>query len=156
MTPPHRRGVLLDANLLVLYVVGSRLPSLLGNHRRLKEFEPDDFELLKAEIAGRHLVSTPHVLAETSNLVRYGARTEATNALGATIRELDEEFCAARLLVEDHAFGRLGLADAAVLAAASRVEVVFTVDMDLYLAMAYRGLPAINFNHLRGRRWEGG
>ena len=40
------RAFFIDANLLLLLVVGSVSPAAIGRHRRLREFTPDDYDIL--------------------------------------------------------------------------------------------------------------
>ena len=72
----HRaRGVLIDANPLLLFLLGKT------NKRRLRDFaagnafEIEDFDLLEALVAhlGK-LFTTPHVLTEVSNLAKLRGR----------------------------------------------------------------------------------
>ena len=63
-------GVFIDANLVVLFVVGSVDRRLVGTHRRARTFEPKDYGRLAEFIsnAGQVFV-TPNVLTEASNLL---------------------------------------------------------------------------------------
>ncbi len=64
----HR--LILDANLLVLFVVGRTSPHLIGKHRRVRAFSADDYELLiRVMGAAKQIVVTPNTLTETSNLL---------------------------------------------------------------------------------------
>ncbi len=61
------------ANLIVLPVVGSYDPDLVGSrrHKRCQEFDIRDFELLDTLLQDAEaVVRTPHAMAEASNLVR--------------------------------------------------------------------------------------
>ena len=59
------KGVLVAANLLVLFLVGLRIPEF----KRTQNFTIEDFDLLARLIAwfGK-LVATPHVLSQVSDL----------------------------------------------------------------------------------------
>ena len=65
-------GFFVDANLLVLFVVGSTGRELIAKHRRLKEYRAADYEaLIRLLLRGRdgRVFVTPNTLTETSNLL---------------------------------------------------------------------------------------
>ena len=72
------RGIFVDANLLVLFVVGSTDTGLIAKHRRLRTLDPEDYERLADMVAraGRVLV-TPNTLTEASNLLAQHGRARA-------------------------------------------------------------------------------
>ncbi len=65
------RRCLLDTNLLVLLIVGRASPAFVGAHKRTHSYRSEDLPLLEALLAkAARIVTTPHVLGETSNLIR--------------------------------------------------------------------------------------
>ena len=66
----HRtKGVLINANLLVLYLVGSTNKNRIPTFKRTQVYTIEDFELLQGLIAYLgDVITTPHVLTEVSNL----------------------------------------------------------------------------------------
>ena len=63
-------GYFIDANLLLLLVVGNANPSAIARHRRLQEFTPDDYYMLIDLISQvQQVLVTPNTLTETSNLL---------------------------------------------------------------------------------------
>ena len=65
----HRgKSALLDANLLLVYVIGKTDRKLLGRHHHTKQYE-EDFELLEMVVDNfRTIMTTPNILTEVSNL----------------------------------------------------------------------------------------
>ena len=66
----HRaKGVLVDTNLLVLFLVGTVNRQRILNFKRTGDFAIEDYDLLVRLVAwfGR-LISTPHVLSQVSDL----------------------------------------------------------------------------------------
>lgn len=63
------KGVLVDANLLVLFLVGLINKRRIPEFKRTQNFTIEDFDLLERLIAwfGK-LVATPHVLSQVSDL----------------------------------------------------------------------------------------
>jgi rRNA maturation endonuclease Nob1 len=149
-SPP--RNVLLDTNILLLLVIGSYDRSLLGSHKRVAKFTDDDFDLLD-QIVRRvnSLVTTPHVLTETSNLASHIGephRGKVLNMFAEKITLLAERREAAQTLAQDSLFTRLGLTDAGILHLVDDT-VLLTDDYRLTNTAIERGLNAVNFNHFR-------
>ena len=70
-------GYFIDANLLVLLVVGSTDRDLIPKHRRLRVFAKEDYDLLIRFITQVDRVYvTPNTLTETSNLLAQHADPE--------------------------------------------------------------------------------
>ena len=63
------KAVVLDANLLVLFVVGIASPSYIAKHKRLAAYTENDFALLTDLLsAAGSVIVTPNIVTETSNL----------------------------------------------------------------------------------------
>ena len=111
-------GFFLDANLLVLLVVGSVDQELVAKHRRLRRFAADDYEKLLGLIARvERVFVTPNTLTETSNLLaqhRDPERSRFFDRLRFIIQESEEIMVASAVAASNRAFQRLGLTDAAL------------------------------------------
>jgi len=144
---------LIDANLLLLLVVGTASVELITKHKRNRTYSADDFRSLKKLLGDSpQLMVTPHVLTETSNLlcqIDEPARTLLLATLRLLIGELDERFVAAREASERREFLALGLTDAALLIVMGESAQLLTADLDLWAAALKAHLPAINFAHYR-------
>lgn len=149
-----RARILLDTNLLILLLIGSFSRRLIATFQRTRAFSERDFDKL-LELLPTHgrLVATPHVLAETSNLMRGldgDTLAGVRGRLRVLVGELHEMHVPARTAVANVLFARLGLTDAGIsVLAADRDVVVVTADLDLYLGLEHAGLQVINFNHYR-------
>lgn len=145
--------ILIDTNLLVLYVVGTASRSYIQKHKRLTEFVVEDYDALLRLINNASAVFvTPHTLAETSNLARHigePARTQVLMLLRALINDANEIPISSKSASARQEFLRLGLTDAVLLEAADDESTLLTTDLDLYLAAQATSIPAINFNHIR-------
>lgn len=150
------RPVVLDSNLAALLVVGISDRTLVGRHRRLRSYDPIDFDLLARVLSiADGLIWCPHVLAETSNLIRYlnePAKSTVTLALGKVIDSGDERRVASGDAVRRVEFQRLGLTDAVLLVLAEAQAVLLTDDLDLHVAALSAGHDSINFCELRDQR----
>ncbi|MGA8170436.1 MAG: hypothetical protein WB816_06345 [Methylocystis sp.] len=147
--------IIVDANLLLLWIVGLASPNCIRKHKRLQAYTEEDYILLLNIISGaRKIILTPNTLTETSNLAGYiaePARTEIYCVLAALIKaaETEERFIESEAAASPPEFIRLGLADAALLHLATESHTLLTADVDLYLAARHRGLNAENFNQYR-------
>ena len=147
--------IILDANLLLLLVVGSADRSFIAKHKRLRSYTDEDFDLLLLLLSRVNgIIVTPNTLTETSNLAGYisdPARTVIYQMFRAIVQapataELSVE---SKLAVSGAEFVRLGLTDSVLLHLATGSHTLLTADVDLYLAATTRGLKAENFNHFR-------
>ena len=147
-------GYFIDANLLVLLVVGSTGRDLIRKHRRLKEFTIEDYDvLLELLDPVEHVFVTPNTLTETSNLLdkhREPERSRFFVRLRHIIESSREVVVASAKASANNAFNRLGLTDAALLETVSANAPVVTTDAGLYIAAASKTPDSVlNFNHLR-------
>lgn len=156
MSKPPPTHLLLDSQLLVLLSVGLADRSKIARHKRLSAFDARDFDLL-AGIISRfpNLMVTPNIATETSNLLRFGTHDASlAEILAAGLQDWTEIYVPSRSAVQNLAFHRLGLSDAAMLHVLAEREdtILLTADVDLYLAGQSAGLAVENFNHVRNER----
>jgi rRNA-processing protein FCF1 len=151
VSEPRRSEVLLDANLLILLIVGLVAPTQIGRHKNTSNYAVGDFTLLSRILAASDpIVVTPNIVTEASNLLRQThdpLRTELGLALRGVLEATREIHIASSDASWDSAFLRLGLTDVAILTAARHDLTVLTDDGDLYVAATQRGLPAVKFSH---------
>lgn len=148
------RGVLLDANLLVLYVIGSHDRRLISTVKATRQFDERDFEFVANLVAFfDRLVTTPHVLTEVNGLSNTGLpgrhRWGFLQTFQNRIDEMLETHTEATDLASHPAFRRLGLTDAAILSLAMTGPLTVSTDLDLCVALESQGLDVVNYNHIR-------
>lgn len=155
--PAQPESLILDANLLVLLVVGSVDERQVPSFRRTRAYTREDFRLLIGFMARfGALVVTPHILSEATNLLddlKEPLRSTAFLFLRELISRSEERFEASAELAGRQQFVRLGLADTAVHSVAEAGAALLTADLDLYLAASATSRHAVNFNHLRSGAW---
>ncbi len=156
------KRIILDTNLLLLWIVGLTDRSLIGKHKRTKTFEIADFDLLVSVLSGYHeIVVTPHILTETSNLLSQTTASSATAMrakLSDFLKTQREEFEPSSDVMKHKTFFRLGLTDCAIIRLVEKNIPLITADLDLYLAASAvkHNSNVINFTHLRQARMFGG
>lgn len=112
--------VVIDANLMVLLVVGSASKELIAKHKRLRDdYTVEDFELLGLIIAQfSDIVLLPHILVEVSSLARQienPARARIQSALKTLITTATEIPIQSASGAQRDEFDELGLTDAVIL-----------------------------------------
>lgn len=151
------KGVLIDTNLLIGYVIGVLGPEHLSNCRATKAFSVDDFKLLNRFLSQFHsIVTTPHVLTEVSNLA--GKLPESLHLPFRTVFQtiidrLSEESETSKVISGKEDFLRFGLTDTAIAMIAPGRYLVLTDELALSGLLRKRGVDVVNFNHLRSLSW---
>ncbi len=148
------KGILVDANLLLLYVVGLHDRAFIPRFKRTARYTPDDFDFLQMLLGEfkRH-VTLPNVLTEVSNLLGTGSKP-ILELFGEVIRQEKESYVPSARASREDSYRRLGLTDAGILDRVGQGLLLLTDDFDLWVTAQGRGLDAINFNHVRSWFWE--
>ena len=153
------KGILLDTNLLLLLFVGLADSSSIGDFRRIQNHGFTEKEyLLLANIVGAFskIVTTPHILTETSNFIlqhKGQARPAVMETFRKSVESFKERRPESKTLVQSGAFRDFGLTDSAILDLPPKRYLVLSVDLELVVALKKKGVDAINFNHLRQSNW---
>jgi hypothetical protein len=150
------RRLILDSNLLVLLTVGLEDEDFIERHRRLGAYEPADFRLVRIFLEDyQELALCPHILTETSNLVRSCAdpmRTRLSQRLASLASDTREHHVPSERAFSDPRYARLGLTDAAILLLNEGGADLLTDDLDLFVAAKKAGCAATNYAHIRQLR----
>lgn len=151
------RGVLVDANLFLLLVVGLCDPSLIARFKRTAMYGPEEFELLVRYLAlFRVKATTPQVLTEVSNLagaVRDPEREVVFAVMAELVGDLRERSRPSRELVTMPGFGRFGITDTAIAVAARGRYLVLSDDLALCRHLVETRGDALNFHQLTDVAW---
>ena len=147
-------GFFIDANLLVLLVVGRVGEEFITKHSRLQQFVVEDYRILRNLLDRvEQAFVTPNTLTETSNLLAQHGEPERSrffDQLRFTIEDSREIQDISEVASQNREFRRLGLTDAALLEVATVETPLLTVDLDLYLAaLAKDQDTAVNFRHIQ-------
>jgi hypothetical protein len=144
-----------DTNILLLQIVAETDLSLLETFKRVRNFDSQDVDLLTVVLKPfQALITTPHVLAETSNFIDQAPqyrRTELVRAFERFIQKNDEHYEEARLLAKREQFPDLGLADMGLCSLGGRCTVI-TNDFQLSGKIEAMGGSVINFQQVRSQR----
>jgi rRNA-processing protein FCF1 len=152
----HRAsGLIIDTNILLLWMLGSVDRELVPRFKRTQQFDPSDFDLLCRLLSflSSKVVASPNVLPEVTNLANSlsgQARLRFWAEFRSRVRTVSEIYVPSADAVENPRFGRLGLTDCSILSIATSAKVlVLTDDLALAGALESHSTDVINFNHLR-------
>jgi hypothetical protein len=154
------KGILLDTNLLLLLFVGLVDSDWVNDFGRTKnqQFTKKEFLLLEGIVKTfSKIVTTPHILTETSNFAFQvdGKRQHSVlQVIAKSIQSFKERREESKKLVLADGFYNFGLTDAAILDLPPKRYLVLSVDAPLVIALQKKGVDAINFNHLRQHIWQ--
>jgi hypothetical protein len=150
-------GLLIDTNLLVLFIVGSVNLDRVEHFKRTRKYSRFDFKLLLRVIEKfKPLYTLAHVMAEVSNLTDLtgSERIQARQILKSLLTIMEEPLMASLKAAQSRFYSGHGLVDAAIASLASDNRcTVLTDDLDLYLALSRDGIEVLNFTHLQAREW---
>lgn len=149
-----RSPLILDTNLLILYVVGTTSPKYISKHKRLKAYTERDYDtLLKIIQKAPAVLFTPNILTEASNLLSHidePGRSHIFCTFAKLIGAIDEKYIESKSAISRHEFAWLGLTDVSLLDAISVHDAeLLTTDLDLHIAAGNKGYKTTNFNHIR-------
>ena len=146
-------GVLLDAQLLLLLLVGEYDRQQVQTFKRTRSRTAlEDLPQLRLLLAPRpKLLVTPHILTEVDN---FADSLRAAESFRGWLRDevighLFERSVRSQAAARETMFPRLGLADCSAVKLARARRLVVTKDVDLYIELNREQLPVINFHHLR-------
>ena len=149
-----RKGILLDANLLLALLIGSFGAGEVERFKRTRQFTTRDVvELNKIVESFAWIYTTPHVIAEVSNLLDWlddTKKREANRRLAAYICRAKEVHIEAVEIIKTPIYCKLGITDAGLVVLAQKEScIVFTADLPLYHYAANLRIKVVNFNHIR-------
>lgn len=149
--------VLIDANVLALWIVGQVSEAEVPRCRRTRHYSIEDYRMLSSYLNKfSHVIILPNIATEVSNLIGVLSDNylkKARQILSLCLKAWDENYIKSAHASEQLEYCRLGLTDAAILIAATKNTEVLTDDFELYRSLSNRNIPVTNFTHLRASRW---
>ncbi len=149
-------GVLIDTNLLLLYLIGTYDPEKISAFKKTCEFNLEDFRLLDQLIGFfPKIFTTPHILTEVSDFAAQFKSTDKAKINSALfevftqlISSFGEIYEASSSISKKPEFLLFGLADAGIISSGKKY-LVLTNDSHLYGYLQGKGIDTINLNHLK-------
>ena len=141
--------------MLLVYVIGKNHPELLGHHKRVREYMPEDFDLLIQLVNGiDQVVLTPNAVTECSDLLNDShCEADAKQALKDLIDSpscmVTEEYVPSTRAAGADQYKFLGIADCAMLELVDSNTILISADGALSREASKKNSRCINFNHYR-------
>ena len=144
----RQKGLLIDTNIILLYLIGSIDISLIRDFSRTAMFTASDFYKVSKFIDYFDLkITTPHVLTEVSNLI--GNKQNLPNLLKTYIEKSKEIYLKSSEVSKNNAFFNFGLADTAITETAKDSYLVLTDDRPLYGFLINAQIDVVNLDQIR-------
>jgi rRNA-processing protein FCF1 len=156
----HQKGILIDTNILLLFLVGSVNKERITKFNRTQQFIPEDYELL-LEFMGKFqkLVTTPNILTEVNSLANQLGEPERSQCFAIFARFvknvdiLNEHYIKSQEAVNTDKFIKFGLTDSGIVTLAKGNYLVLTDDLKLANYLQNLEVDVINFNNIRVLNW---
>ena len=151
------KGLLLDANLLLVYFVGSYDPYRVPKFKRTKTFTVEDFYTLLAVFRFfSRVVTTPNILTEVSNLSNQlpeDIKPLYYSEFAKQIDLIEEQYTASSKISGLEHFKKFGLTDSGIIDLVKNKYLVLTDDLRLASYLQNVGTDVLNFNNIRTLNW---
>ena len=151
----YTKGILIDTNILLLYLVGRVNRERIFRFKRTAQFTPRDYDLLLELVSKfQKIVVTPNILTEVNSLANQLGEPEKSRCLNIFSNfisqiNFNEEYIESSIVARHNAFSRFGLTDCGIMLLAKDKYLILTDDLKLHLYMKALGIDTINFNNLR-------
>src|SRR5215203_5591640 len=143
-----QKGLLIDTNILLLFIVGSIDISAIRDFKRTANFSENDFEKVSRFIDYFELkITTPHILTEASDFIDNRQTLQAV--LRAYIENSKEVFLVSLDLSKKETFLMFGLADTSVAYNGKDKYLILTDDRPLYGFLINSKIDAVNLDQIR-------
>ncbi|MBG1264426.1 PIN domain-containing protein [Nostoc commune] len=156
-----QKWILIDTNILLLFLVGSVNKERITKFNRTQQFIPQDYELLLAFIAKfQKLVTTPNILTEVNSLANQLGEPERSQCFTIfaqfvkNVALLDEYYVKSLDAVNTEKFIKFGLTDSGILTLSKGKYLVLTDDFKLASYLQSVEIDVINFNNIRIFNWK--
>jgi len=127
--------VFVDSNALVVLIIGLMDIRLLKDHNKTSIYESEDFyNLSNAIVSLDNILTTPHVLTETDNLLnKFSGHHKYTyvKTVSELIKKSSERFIKSLDVIDHYHFSDLGLTDSVILHLRPYYNLLITADSAL-------------------------
>ena len=153
-------GIIVDTNLLILFLIGIYDSRYISKFKITCKYSEEDFKILKDIVKGfKKIIITPHIVAELSNLsmkIPENRLKEYFKYFIEILKKSDEINIDKNSILLNKYIDKIGVTDVGIMLASENNEFLFiTDDFQLANISFSKGLPVINFNHIREFLWFG-
>lgn len=149
-----RKGLLMDSNVLFLYLFGIYDLSNIGRVKPLSGYNENDFYLMHSLVENTNAVyCLPNIVTEVGNLsnkLHSGMKKGFLERIKDDVKGMIERYIPSSQIVDWSAFSTFGVADSAIAMFARNQEcLVVTNDLPLYGVLCNEGMAAVHVQQLR-------
>lgn len=143
-------GVIVDANLLILLLIGQWRPERVATFRRTRNrFVAEDYDRVSELLDPlERIVTTPNILTEVSNLAGHLKSLERPSffsLFAQSFARFDIRDVPAPASAAMPEFAKFGLTDAGIISLAREGYLVVTIDFPLANYLQTAGLAVLNY-----------
>ncbi len=156
-----RNGIILDTNLLILYLIGNYDPNFITRFRKTSNYTIDDFLILKDIVKeSSKIIVTPNILTELSNHTFDGSFSgsgfdEYYKEVIDFLNNAEEKLVEKDVIKDYEKLKYFGFADISILDTSMKLECsLLTDDSALYGLTNSLSISTLNINHLRQYLWD--
>ena len=130
------RGVVIDTNLLLLYVIGLSGVIRIQDFKRTNQFTDDDFRTIShfVKVFGK-ILTTPNILTEVnslSNQLKNHQKPRCYDSFNQCLQHLFEErYLESTMIGPLRTFSKFGLTDAGTIQLAEEQHLILTDDFQM-------------------------
>ena len=152
-------NLIVDTNLLLLYLVGSYNIEFIEYCRRIKKYTKNDFiKVRNIILAYQKIYITPQILAEISNLsedIKNPKREPYLGKLIEIVRKFNEEYVSLlKLIPNKKLVSQIGFTDISIMETAKKYNcMLFTDDFPLAQIASLNQCTVINYTNIQGHEW---
>lgn len=154
-------GLIIDTNLLLLYLVGIYDVNLITNFKRTAKYTSEDFNIIDNFLKYfNKVITTPYILSELSNLslqIKEPKKKDYFIYLIKVLKQYYEEHIAKDTILDSrelYLLPQIGFTDLSIIEAVKKNEyLVFTDDFKLTGYLQSLKFDVINLNHIRTSQW---
>lgn len=147
------KGVIVDTNILLLYLVGSYDERLVGRFKKTQAYDVDDYVVVRNMLAFfEKVIVLPNILTEVCNHLNQldeKRRTRLLASLPVHFSLWEEEHIPSIVASRWKYFSAFGLTDSAIALLASREHLVVTDDGRFSALLQSLHIDVVNINHIR-------
>ncbi|SRR5712692_10397115 len=152
------KGILVDTNVLLLYLVGKYDRSRIKKFDRTAKFSERDYEILSEILESfEKVVTTPNILTEVGNLsnkLKDDVRLEYYNVFSNYISDSDELYIESKKICSLDYFQKFGLTDCGIINLVQGKYLVITDEFHLTKYLEKNNIDVINFTQLLPYYWN--
>jgi hypothetical protein len=143
----RNKGIIIDANVLLPFISGSVGSLQILRHDKTGRYSQSDLDKIVRFIdLFENKITTPHILAEVSNLIDKDRILQS--ALWTFIKISNEQITESAKLCEEIGFLELGLTDAGIIYHCRDSFLVVTMDGPLYNFLQTIGIDVVTFDQI--------